>query len=115
MDQPSDRHVSELIVVNGRGAVINEGAPPSALRERVHEMINRGERSILLDVAQVSYADSMLLGELAQGYAAAIRRGATLQLLHVTERLRKLLAITKLDTVLQTKESEKPAETDSQV
>jgi anti-sigma B factor antagonist len=101
-----DRPAGQVVVLDAKGGVAREAGAPTALPDRLREMINRGERSILLDVAQVSYLDSMLLGALVQAYVAAIRRGATLRLLHVTERFRKLLAVTKLDRILQTIETE---------
>ena len=55
----------------------------------------------MLDVSQVSYMDSMLLGELVNAYLAAVTRGARLKLVNVTSRLRELLRVTKLDRVLQ--------------
>ena len=48
--------------------------------------------------------DSLLLGELVQAYASAIKRGATLKLLNVSKRLKDLLAVTRLDKVLETAE-----------
>ena len=53
-------------------------------------------------MGQVSYLDSLLLGELVQAYASALRRGATLRLANTTRRLRELLSVTKLDRVLKT-------------
>ena len=110
MKDVGDRQASTLIVAGGRGEVSNDATVPSALCDRLHEMIDRGERSIFLDVSQITYADSMLLGVLAQGYVSALRRGATVTLLHVTERLRKVLALTKLDKILQTSERQEPVE-----
>ena len=103
-----DHPTSKVVVLDAKGGVGSEAGAPTALPDRLREMINRGERSILLDVAQVSYLDSMLLGALVQAYVTAIRRGATLRLLHVTERFRKLLVVTKLDRILQTIETEEP-------
>ena len=104
-----DRPASKVVVLDAKGGIGSEaGGAPAPLPDRLREMINRGERSILLDVAQVSYVDSMLLGALVQAYVAAIRRGATVRLLHVTERFRKVLAVTKLDRILQTSETEEP-------
>jgi anti-sigma B factor antagonist len=90
-----------IVVVNPQGRVTTEGASVTRLRDRLVSSIEQGQRSILLDVSQVSYMDSTLLGELVNAYVAAIKRGATLKLINVTSRLRELLRVTKLDRVLQ--------------
>ena len=55
------------------------------------------------------YVDSVLLSAIVQGYASAVRQGGMLKLLHVTARLQKLLTITKLNTVLESFDSEDDA------
>jgi anti-sigma B factor antagonist len=95
-----DSSAEHVVVVNRQGHVGSEGDPPSRLRDRLVSSIERGQTSILLDVGQVSYMDSLLLGELVQAYVAAVKRGATLRLINVTSRLRELLRVTKLDRIL---------------
>jgi anti-sigma B factor antagonist len=103
--QPSAEHV----VVNAQGRVTAEGDSVARLRDRLVSSIEQGQRSILLDVSQVSYMDSMLLGELVQAYVTAIKRGARLNLINVTSRLRELLRVTKLDRVLQSTDKDQTA------
>lgn len=95
-----DSSAEHVVVVNQRGHVATEGDPATRLRDRLVSSIERGQTSILLDVGQVSYMDSLLLGELVQAYVTAVKRGATLRLINVTSRLRELLRVTKLDRVL---------------
>jgi len=103
----SPQHSAEhVVVVNPRGHVATEDDPATRLRDRLVSSIERGQRSILLDVGQVSYMDSLLLGELVQAYVAAVKRGATLRLINVTSRLRELLRITKLDRVLHSTDND---------
>ena len=97
----SPRHSAEhIVVVNPHGRVTTEGASVTRLRDRLVSSIEQGQKSILLDLGQVSYMDSMLLGELVHAYVTAVKRGATLKLINVTSRLRELLRVTKLDRVL---------------
>ena len=97
----------QVVVLNPQGRVDGAGGAPTPLRDRLHAAIEQGHGSILLDVGSVSYMDSLLLGELVQAYASAMKQGATLKLLHATKRLRELLRITKLDKVLETVESDR--------
>jgi anti-sigma B factor antagonist len=103
--QPSAEH----IVVNPQGRVTTEGDSVTRLRDRLVSSIEQGQRSILLDVSQVSYMDSMLLGELVQAYVTAATRGARLRLINVTSRLQELLRVTKLDRVLHSTDKDQTA------
>jgi anti-sigma B factor antagonist len=104
----SPEHSAEhVVVVNSQGRVAPEEDPVTRLRDRLVSSIERGHRSILLDVGQVSYMDSLLLGELVQAYVAAVKRGATLRLINVTSRLRELLRVTKLDRVLHSTDNDR--------
>ena len=104
--QPSTEHI---VVVNPQGRVTTEGDSATRLRDRLVSSIERGQRSILVDVSQVSYMDSMLLGELVNAYVTAVKRGATLKLINVTSRLRELLRVTKLDRVLPSTDKDQTA------
>jgi anti-sigma B factor antagonist len=104
--QPSTEHI---VVVNPQGRVTTEGDTVIRLRDRLVSSIEHGQRSILLDVSQVSYMDSLLLGELVQAYVTAVKRGARLNLINVTSRLRELLRVTKLDRVLRSTDQDHTA------
>ena len=97
---------AQVVVLNPQGRVAGASDATTSLRERMNAAIEQGHGSVLLDVGSVSYMDSLLLGELVQAYASAIKQGATLKLLNVTKRLRDLLTVTKLDKVLVESEHE---------
>jgi anti-anti-sigma factor len=78
----------------------------AALAERLRAALAQGYQLILLNVADLTYCDSVTLGAIVQAYASAIRAGGTIKLLHVTTRFRELLVATKLDRVLQSADPE---------
>ena len=75
------------------------------LRDTFRRLLSQGCECILVNLAQATYVDSVLLGAIAQGYISAMRAGTTVKLLHVSRRAKELLAVTKLDRVLETVES----------
>jgi anti-anti-sigma factor len=83
--------------------------PRTVVVERVHALLDQGYQCILLNVAQLTYVDSVLLGAIVQAYASALRRGGTVKLLHVTRRFRDLLAVTKLERLIESVEPDDPA------
>lgn len=81
----------------------------SILRDRVRSLLDEGHAFILLNVADATYVDSVLLSAIVQGYASAVRQGGEVKLVHVTPRLRTLLKITKLEAIIESYESEDAA------
>jgi len=73
-------------------------------RETLRSLLSQGYECILVNLAQATYIDSVMLGAIVQGYISAMRVGTTLKLLHTSGRVQQLLAVTKLDRVLQTVE-----------
>ena len=96
-----------VVVVEVDGRVHVDAS--AALRDRLRGLLNQGYKYLLLNVGELTYVDSILLGAIVEGYAASIRHGGGLKLLHVSQRLRQLLAVTKLDTVIEGFESEDAA------
>ena len=82
--------------------IVVDPAHPHALADQVRHLLEEGTHYILLNVVNLTYADSLVLGAVMQAYATAIRRGATLKLVNTTERFRQLLTVTKLDRVIET-------------
>ena len=72
-------------------------------------LVEKGERRVLLNLAEVSYIDSSGLGELVAGYTTLQKNQGELKLLHLTMRVRELMVITKLLTVFDVYDSEAEA------
>ena len=79
------------------------------LREKVHELIENGQKKILLNLAGVRFVDSSGAGQLAGAFASARNNGAELKLLKPTSQVKTLLQITKLDTLLEVLDDEEKA------
>ncbi len=94
----SQDHTHE-VVVNVVGRAAGDDAA-SRLRDRMRELLNQGYECVILDMAELTYIDSVLLGAVVQAHASAIRHGARLRIVHATGRFRELLAVTQLDRVL---------------
>jgi anti-anti-sigma factor len=97
------------VVVDVRATIDAEPSRPQVLADRVRGLLEGGAHYILLNVVNLTYADSLVLGAVMQAYASAIRRGATLKLVNTSQRFRQLLAITKLDRVIETIEPDESA------
>jgi anti-sigma B factor antagonist len=78
-------------------------------RKYVAGAIDAGVRKLIVNLARVKYMDSSGLGELISCYTALRRLNGHVKLLHLSNRLQYLLAITKLDSVFETFDSEPAA------
>jgi anti-sigma B factor antagonist len=77
------------------------GGEANQLSKKIKESIDKGQKRLILDVAQVRHVDSAGLGMLVAAYTAARGQGASLKLARTTERLNLLLTITKLVTIFE--------------
>ena len=101
------RTVGDVTVVDLRGHLMDDGDIP--LVECVADLIRRGRLKVLLNLKEVVRIDSTGIGILVAKYLSLRRLGGDLKLLHVSERGRHLLAVTKLSRVIETFESEEEA------
>src|SRR5262245_42790237 len=74
---------------------------PHALAHRLRTVVEQGYDVILLDVSRLTHCNSMTLGAIVQTYVTAVKGGAVMKLLHVRRRFRDLLAVTKIDKVIE--------------
>lgn len=104
-----ERIKGDVTIVTVTGDITMNKGGDMLLKDKVHSLLEQGQKNLLIDLAGVSYVDSAGLGQLVHAYATTKNRGGTLKLLNVTKRLRHLLVITKLLTVFDTYDSEATA------
>ena len=102
------RKVGEVTVVDLAGK-ITIGAGDVVLRDTIRELVDKGDRKILLNLGEVNYMDSSGVGELVAAYTSVANRGGHLKLLNVTKKIQDLLQITQLLTVFETFDKEAEA------
>jgi len=95
-----------ILDLNGR---ITLGDGSVVLRDAVKDVLGKGSKSILLNLANVDYIDSSGLGELVSAFTTVKNQGGELKLLHLTNKVHDLLQITKLYTVFDIKDDEASA------
>jgi anti-sigma B factor antagonist len=93
-----------ILELAGRVSVLDR-----SLKQLAEDLVERGERFFVMNLANVSYLDNSGLGQLCLIYTVARNRGGDVKLLKPTERIRKLLTITKLDCVFECFDSEDEA------
>ena len=103
-----ERQAGDVTILDMDGKItIGEGSV--ALRSAVRRLIEENKKKILLDLSNVGYVDSSGIGELVSSFTTVNREGGQLKLLNLTQKIKDLLAITKLLTVFDTYTDESSA------
>jgi anti-sigma B factor antagonist len=104
----SNRQVNGITVLDLSGRItLGEGSVQ--LRDAVRELLGKGQKKILLNLADVSYIDSSGIGELVSAFTTVKNQGGELKLLSLTKKVHDLLQITKLYTVFDVNDDEAKA------
>jgi anti-sigma B factor antagonist len=99
------RQVDSVTVMDISGRItLGEGC--SQLREMIRDQVSKGNRRVLLNLADVTYIDSSGIGELVSAFTAVTNQGGQLKLLNLTKKVHDLLQITKLYTVFDVHDDE---------
>ena len=96
--QTTTRLVGEIAVLEISGR-ITLGEGNVMLREIVRELIDKGNKKIVLNLAEVHYVDSSGVGELVKAHTTVRNQGGQLRLANLTQRVNDLLQITRLSSV----------------
>lgn len=95
----SVREVEDLTILDLTGKILG-GSESDVLRAALDEILERGERRLLVNLTGVPWMNSAGLGVLLSAYARMKDRGGDLRFYGVGERVRGILRTTKLLTVL---------------
>ena len=102
-----ERKLNDVTVLDLEGNLALESN--AQFRKHVADIIDAGARKLIINMARVKYMDSSGLGELISCYTTLQRMSGRIKLLHLSDRLQRLLVITKLTSVFETFDSEPAA------
>jgi anti-sigma B factor antagonist len=104
----STRQVDGIVILDLSGRItLGEGSV--TLRDAVRDVLAKGTKQILLNLAEITYIDSSGIGELVSAFTTVKNAGGELKLLNLTKKVHDLLQITKLYTVFDVKDDEASA------
>jgi anti-sigma B factor antagonist len=102
------RNNGGIAIVDLKGT-ITLGENTAILRNEMQTLLSQGTTNIILNMAQITYVDSAGLGELVGVYTTAANKRASVKLLHLQDKMRSLMQITKLHTVFSVFDDEQSA------
>jgi anti-sigma B factor antagonist len=102
-----ERKLNDVTVLDLEGSLALEDN--AQFRKRFTAIIDAGARKLIVNMARVKHMDSSGMGELISCYTTLQRVSGRIKLLHLSDRLKYLLVITKLTSVFETFDSEPAA------
>jgi anti-sigma B factor antagonist len=102
------RTIGDVVVIDLKGNV-TLGAGEQKMREAIDELIGRGHKKVLLNMANVAVLDSSGIGAIIKSFTTAKREGGSLKLVNLSRLARQMLSVTGLLSVLEVFDDESSA------
>jgi len=102
------RQAKGVTIVDIRGQIVL-GEESAALRVLVCDLLGEGHRKMLFNLGGVEYVDSTGLGYLISAVASVRKVQGELKLLQLRDKVKEMLRITKLHTVIDIMDDEAAA------
>jgi anti-sigma B factor antagonist len=87
-----------ILTVNGDLVI---GEPETTFKKTVTQLLEEGRVNLLVDMSSVGFLDSSGLGALVRALTQSQKEGGQTKLLNAGPQVRKLLQMTKLDSVFE--------------
>ena len=87
-----------ILTVNGNLVI---GEPETTFKKTVTQLLEEGRVNLLVDMSSVGFLDSSGLGALVRALTQTQKEGGQTKLLNAGPQVRKLLQMTKLDSVFE--------------
>lgn len=101
----ASRDVGKVTILDMRGR-ITLGDEIEQLRSAVRNLVAKGQKKIILNLAEVDYIDSSGVGELVGCFTTVRNAGGELKLLNLSRKVHDVLQVTKLYTVFDIRDDE---------
>jgi anti-sigma B factor antagonist len=101
----------EGIIILSLSGKIMGGPEASEINGKINQLIDDGKLKIVIDLKEVEWMNSSGLGILIDAVTVLKNNNGTLRLVNVSERIKNLLKITKLNTVFDIRDSMNEAKT----
>jgi anti-sigma B factor antagonist len=102
------RRTGAAVILDLKGA-LRLGEPEQALRDKVQQFVDSGTAHLVINLAGVTQLDSSGIGALVRAYTTLKRTGGKCTFCAPTQKVRMLLKMVRLDTVLDLVDDEASA------
>ncbi len=92
------RHAGSVVILDLSGRV-TAGESAATFREKIKELASAGHKNVLLNLKDISYVDSMGLGEMVGACTTMRKLGGDIKLVNPQQRVAYLLTITQVSNL----------------
>jgi anti-sigma B factor antagonist len=94
-------NINNIVVIHLEGNVM--GGPEAVkVNEEINQLLDNKKEKLIIDLSKVNRMNSSGLGILINALTTFKQNGGELKLANLTDRVKGLLAITKLNTIFET-------------
>ncbi|MCK4893997.1 MAG: anti-sigma factor antagonist [Calditrichae bacterium] len=104
----SEKQVDDVIVLDLQGSLMG-GPEAVSLNDAINRFLDQQSLKLVINLSSVERVNSSGLGILIKALTTFKTNGGELKLAHVNENMENLLAITKLNTILESYDTEDAA------
>lgn len=97
----TQRSAGGVAIVELVGPLLYDDEGERLFRDEIISLIASGERQIVIDLSQVSHMDSGSVGTLVAVHLHTLKRAGMLKLLNPSERVTRVLHITRLESIFE--------------
>ena len=94
------RDEGNVTVIDLSGKLMG-GYDADVFRDLVHELIEKGRKKIVVNLAGIKWINSTGIGILITGYTTLRRNKGDLKLLNVSKKIKSILYVTKLNLIFE--------------
>jgi len=104
----SEKQIDDVIVLDLQGSLMG-GPEAVSLNDAINRFLDQQSLKLVINLSSVERVNSSGLGILIKALTTFKTNGGELKLAHVNENLENLLAMTKLNTILESYDTEDAA------
>ena len=90
----------QIAILEPRGDLVG-GDETEDTRQKIEELVNEGNKRLVIDLAKVSYMNSSALGVLAWAHTNYTKRGGRIVLANLEKNIQNIFVISKLSLVFE--------------
>jgi anti-sigma B factor antagonist len=94
----------DMVIISLSGKIMG-GPEATEINDKINQLIDEGKLKVIVDLKEVEWMNSSGLGILIDAVTVLKNNDGALRLVNVSDRIKNLLKITKLNTVFDLRDS----------